>query len=106
MAAQIPNPNAQIKHLQLLNAVLSKPTKRVFVFRGFLGLWNSFSEPQREVLIEHAPLLGSLASWLAMPEDDRDAIPDGIAAPIHPHTHLSNAITNQELGEMAEIIAG
>jgi hypothetical protein len=106
VAAQIPNPNAQIEHLRLLNDVLREQTKRVFVFGGFLGLWKSFSEAQRKVLIKHAPLLDSLATWLAKPDDNRNAIPDGIAARIHLHTHLSNAISDRELGEMAKIIAG
>lgn len=106
VAAQIPNPNVQTDHLRMINAVLNNPNKRVFVFKGFLGLWNSFSVAHRDVLEAHAPLLGSLATWLAIPDDDRDAIPCPIAACIHPHTHLSNAITNLELGAMANVIAG
>lgn len=106
VAAQIQNPEVQLEHLNLLNNVLGNAGKRVIVFSGFLGLWNSFSEAQRQVLINNAPLLGSLAEWLALPIEGRGAMPDGILAHVHIHTHLSNAITNDELGQMAQIIAG
>lgn len=105
VAAQIPNPNAQIEHLRLLNGVLKEQEKLVFVFKGFLGLWNSFSKAQRTVLVKHAPLLESLAERLTNHDADHGAEPDGILARIHTHTHLSNAITNRELIGMAGKIA-
>ena len=96
----------QLQQLDVINKVLCTPQKRVFVFKGFGGLWSSFSDTQREWINVSAPQLADLGNCFGLPRAVGAPMPEAIQAEVFVHTHFSDAISNAEIQGIAEIVAG
>jgi hypothetical protein len=106
VSGQMPPHNGQAAHLEFIDKLLCTQRKRVFVFRGFGGLWHSFSNDQQELIRTSAPRLADLGEWFGLPRAVGAPKPDSIIAEVFVHTHFSDAISNAEIGAIAEIIRG
>jgi hypothetical protein len=106
VSGQTPLDNGQAAHLGFINKLLCTPHKRIFVFRGFGGLWDSFSNDQRDLIRDSAPRLADLGEWFGLPRAVGAPKPDDIEAEVFVHTHFSDAISNAEIGAIAEIVRG